>query len=370
MESSDRRAAIVTVQTLGTTVAVCFERDDAVVASFRRLWSRAVVDATGAHVPDPVVTIEVADGADEKVQHLLASEVTIAAIEARAHELWTVHAAGLADPGTGAVVALVAPSGTGKSTAAQHLGRRWAYLSDETVGVDTTGTVLAHPKPISRVVEGSFLKQQVSPDEIGLVAPSGELRLGAVVLLERDGRATPLVEEVPRAEAIARVGVETSYLARLPRPLHFINAALSHAAGVWRVSYGDLDGLEDVLEDLFERAASHAGSARYAPVVQPGEMPSWEQSEELPDGHVTAASAADVLDVEGERLLLVGERVVVLSPVAAAIHRHLLEGGPMSRAELLRRLGEEMPLPDEPGAALDHLLEQLAAEAVVMVRRG
>lgn len=354
-----------------------FKRDDAVVDSFRRLWSRSVVGATGAHVPDPQAVVDAIDGTDDEVQHVLAREITLAAIEVRSHDLWTMHAAGLADPTTGAVLALVAPSGTGKSTAAHHLGRRWAYLSDETVGVGPDGTVLAHAKPISRVVEDSDLKRQVGADEAGLLSAPGPFRLAGVVLLERDGRASALIEEVPRAEAIARVAVETSYLARLPEPLHYLDQALDSAAGVWRVTYGDLSGLEDVVDDLFARTIAKAGEnvappapARAADEPQPTADPSPLELTVLSDDEVRALPAIDVLDVDDERLVLLGERVVLLTPVAAAIHRHLDGGAPLTRAELLRRLGEEMPLPDEPDVALAQLLDQLAAESVVQLGTG
>ncbi len=350
---------------------MCFESDDAVVASFRRLWSRALVDATQAHVPEPDAQVTAIAGSDEEVQHALARDVTVAAIEARSHELWTVHAAGLADPSTGAVVALVAPSGTGKSTAAQHLGRRWAYLSDETVGIDAEGRVFAHPKPVSVVVEGTYLKRQVSPDEAGLVETSGDLHLGAVVLLERDGRDVPLVEELPRAHAVALVARETSYLARLPRPLHYLDRALSRAAGVWRVTYGDLDGLEQAVESLLSRSSESPRPSDEAPIEGSaggvsGPGVGDDDPVELDAEQVVAAPSLDVLDVEGERLILIGERVVLLSPVAAAIHRHLTAGGPMTRSELLASLARELDLPDQPDEALGRLLEQLAGEAVVV----
>jgi hypothetical protein len=65
---------------------------------------------------------------EELAEHL-TSRLTVAAILANAGDLTMLHACGLADPETGAVVALVAKSGTGKTTAASVLARTvWVCL--------------------------------------------------------------------------------------------------------------------------------------------------------------------------------------------------------------------------------------------------
>ena len=74
----------------------------------------------------------------------LSIDVTLAALAQRAGELLLLHAAGLAAPDGGGVVVLVGPSGRGKTTAARVLGRHFRYVSDESIGIDTDGTVLPY----------------------------------------------------------------------------------------------------------------------------------------------------------------------------------------------------------------------------------
>ena len=71
------------------------------------------------------------------------------------------------------MLALVGPSGTGKTTATRLLATRLGYVSDETVSIDPDGTVAPHPKPLSvvaRPTAGRGDKQQLSPDDLGLAA--------------------------------------------------------------------------------------------------------------------------------------------------------------------------------------------------------
>ncbi|MCX6399614.1 MAG: hypothetical protein NTX33_06775 [Propionibacteriales bacterium] len=249
----DRNGATVLVRALDTVVAVRFPPGSEAPEEFRRLWSRALVD--GFVEPNATVEVSLSDPS-ERVQHDLSSRITLAAIDVRSRDLWMLHAAGLADP-TGRAVALVAPSGTGKTTAAAHLGRTWAYLSDETVGVDARGLVAVHPKPLSLVVPGALVKQQVGPDQAGLVAPAPghPIRLVAIVLLKRDGTSPPRVESVGRTQALVQVAEQTSYLGRLPRPLHFLNDILDGLENLYSVAYGDVAELDPVIAGLLAGAA-------------------------------------------------------------------------------------------------------------------
>ena len=58
----------------------------------------------------------------------------------------SLHAAGLADR-DGRALALVAASGTGKTTAARTLGGTLGYLSDETVSSAADSTSFPTPSP-------------------------------------------------------------------------------------------------------------------------------------------------------------------------------------------------------------------------------
>src|SRR3954469_15529505 len=136
----------------------------------------------------------------------LTSAVTVALMTRRAGSLLMLHACGLAEPRTGATVALVAPSGTGKTTLARTLGTTWGYVSDETVALEEDGTVLPYPKPLSCLLTpDAEVKHQLAPDDCGLVPAAPDLHIAAVLLLERRGDAAriPEVDVVPTLHALA-----------------------------------------------------------------------------------------------------------------------------------------------------------------------
>lgn len=232
---------------LGVPIAVTF--DDAPLGTrdaFAHAWSRALSEPT-----DDAVVVAAPAAADVgAAMHQLAGTVTLAAIEAAAGSLWMLHAAGLADPATGGAVALVAPSGTGKSTAARTLGRALGYLSDETVGITPEGRLLPHAKPLSIIRAGSSLKDQVSPDDAGLVAAPDDASLRAVVLLARDGSSTPWLEPLRTAAALPVLAEQTSYLTRLPKPLSFVAEILAGTSGVQRLHYRDIGDAVDLVREL------------------------------------------------------------------------------------------------------------------------
>lgn len=233
--------APIHVTALGVRVAVTFDdAPDGAREAFAHGWSRAVTADGAATAAEDAVVVAAPGGIDvASALHQLSTTVTLAAIEAAAGRLWMLHAAGLSDPTSGAAVALVAPSGTGKSTAARTLGRHLGYLSDETVGVTPEGVVLPHAKPVS-IVQPHAVKQQISPDDAGLRATPADAALQAVVLLDRDGSATPWLEPVRTAAALPVLAEQTSYLTRLPQPLSLMADVLARTAGVQRLHYRDI----------------------------------------------------------------------------------------------------------------------------------
>ena len=116
----------------------------------------------------------------------LTTQVTMAALKATAGLRINLHAGGVADE-RHRVLAVVAPSGTGKTTATLALAKRLGYVSDETVSIDPDGTVAPHPKPLSVVLDPQRLrdKQQLSPDDLGLMPTPDEGRLARLVVLQR-----------------------------------------------------------------------------------------------------------------------------------------------------------------------------------------
>ena len=228
--------------------------------AIREAWHDALSTEPRAAAVSITATLASADGADDadvrgtdaaEVLHHLSPIVTQRAIEARVGDLLMLHAAALADPTTGATAILVAPSGTGKTTASRRLGKTFAYLSDETAGLERDGRVVPYRKPLS-IIEGGWVKTQLAPSALGLLDTDLECRLAAVLLLERspDHGDEPTVTPLHTIDAIAAVTTEASYLARTEKPLHRIAEMLHLAGGAHRVTYREAETLEPVLHDL------------------------------------------------------------------------------------------------------------------------
>lgn len=194
---------------------------------------------------------DVSGGDIPEALHRLSPAVTQQAIGARAGDLVMLHAAALADVDTGATAVLVAPSGTGKTTAATILGRHFAYLTDETAGIDRDGTVVPYPKPLS-IIRSGHLKDQVAPSELGLLAVGRTCHVGAVLVLARDQGHTgaPMVSRLPTVDALAALAPEASFLGRLDLPLQRLAEVLDRAGGAHRVTYADAHTLEPTLRSL------------------------------------------------------------------------------------------------------------------------
>ncbi|WP_448809168.1 hypothetical protein [Agromyces bauzanensis] len=187
----------------------------------------------------------------------LSADVTGAAIEAVRGGLLMLHAAALADPATGRVLAFVGPSGMGKTTVSQRLGRRLAYLSDETTGITDDLAVEPYPKPLSlRLLADGRPKRQVTPASLGLM-PAAERshRLHRVVVLDRrdDAPRHPRIEPLSVTQALAAVTSEVSHLRSLDRPLQRLAAVCAAGGGAVRVSYRDADDLAGVLDEILSR---------------------------------------------------------------------------------------------------------------------
>ena len=242
------------VRCLGVDVAIK-SADPAVAVEVRRAWRDAEVQTVG----DDSIVVTLGEATDCDVRatdvaqalHQLSPIVTQRVIEARVGALMMWHAAALADPATGATAVLIAPSGTGKTTASRTLGKYFVYLSDETAGIELDGTIAPYRKPLS-IIEGSPIKTQVAPSELGLNVDDVTGRLAAVVLLERSpGHPDqPTVTPLDTIDALAAITPEASYLARTERPLHRMADLLHMSGGAFRVSYREAASLKDVLADL------------------------------------------------------------------------------------------------------------------------
>ncbi len=236
----------------------------------RRLWERARVDETGptsapGDAPAFVVrrttegVVEV-DGVphlllDADVPYAVSRAVTMASIHRRSGECLMLHAAGVATD-DGGTVALVAGSGTGKTTASRVLGQALGYVTDETVCVEHDLRVRAYPKPLSVVVDPQAPrgKRESSPDELGLVRAPSTLTLSCTVLLQRSPDVTtPVLEPISLVDAMTEVLPQTSALPSLDRPLDRLAVALTTGRGPWRLTYRDIADCVDLVADLAHR---------------------------------------------------------------------------------------------------------------------
>jgi hypothetical protein len=195
--------------------------------------------------------VEVLDSDVESALHHLSPAVTTAAIDARAGQLAMLHAAALADPVTGRTAVLVAASGTGKTTASVTLGKRFAYLTDETSAITPDGVVLPYRKPLS-IIDGGHLKKQVAPSDLGLLTTDRECRLAALLVIERDPQyeGDPVVEPLETVDAIAAIAPQSSYLPSMDKPLHRLAELIHLVGGAKRVRYAESSDLEPVLTRL------------------------------------------------------------------------------------------------------------------------
>ena len=194
----------------------------------------------------------VADVSLDLLLDALSPRVTDRVMRGRAGELVMLHACGLADPATGSTIALVAPSGTGKSTIARALGTEFGYVSDETVAVGVHGEVLPHPKPLSlRDHPDSSFKRQVPASRLGLVPADGPLSLSRVLLVTREPhRAEVDVQPMDTVPALAHLVPHTSLLGTLERPLHRLADLLGATGGLHLVRYGEAETLRPLVREL------------------------------------------------------------------------------------------------------------------------
>lgn len=183
----------------------------------------------------------------------VSTRVTLAVIAALSGGPLLFHAAAVADS-QGRVIGLIAPSGTGKTTASCQLGGDYGYVSDETLIVDPDLTVHPYPKPLSLIRSEGEPKYQASPDELGLGVPPRSLRLHRVALLVREpDAAAPRLQFTDLLDGLARMIPETSALARTHLPLQRISAVLALTGAVAELVYRDASELPQLLKQLSDR---------------------------------------------------------------------------------------------------------------------
>lgn len=213
-----------------------------------RAWSRCLGGETGSRTAEPLEVLQPAGASEAELTlalQLLSQEVTRRLITAQIGRLLMLHAGAVSHPVTGDSLVFVAPGGTGKTTLARALGRHYGYLTDETVGIDSTGRIHPYPKPLSLRVPGGGHKREASPDDLGLARAHPNPRVRRVIVLNRPvgHTAGPIVEELSTMDAVEAILPETSSIHRLPRPLRTLADLTEQYGPVLRCSYAEADDL-------------------------------------------------------------------------------------------------------------------------------
>jgi hypothetical protein len=236
----------------------------------------------------------------------LSRDVTRVLVERRAGTHVLLHAAGLASPSDGRCVALLGPSGAGKTTFARVHGDD-GYLTDELVLVDSAGMVAPYPKPFS-VVTLDRVKDEQAPASAVRTARG----LGALVVLDRVGEPTvPTATRLDLAESLAAIVPHTSRLSSLRDPLTCLARLIEMCGGAVRLRYseaGDVD-LESLLVLCEERDVSFTAVGHVA--RQPRGL----------EGALVRSPSADVLETGEDLLVFVHDQLLRLSPGAASVWR-------------------------------------------------
>lgn len=250
----------------------------------------------------------------EELAENLTSRLTVAAILANAGQLTMLHACGVADRVTGAVIALVAKSGTGKTTAVSVLAGAYGYVTDETVAIRPDGSVVPYPKPLS-VKQGYLVpKVQVGPDELKLQSAHTKPFIQSIVLLDRVEATNPVLPtltKVPLADALLALIPDSSSQGELDQPLQSLCRLIDSVGGVWRVTYSEAVDLPAALQLLFQE--------------QLRTNPEWEapaletESGPISAGFIRRTVPKDAVAIGDDLLVMLDDEVVRLSGIGPAI---------------------------------------------------
>ena len=281
-----------------------------------REWARCLVPCAP---DDRVESLAVRpESSDQVTGYALASRLTRAGIRDLRGRYVLFHGCGLADD-QGRVLALVARSGQGKTTAASTLGRTgFGYVTDETVAVAPDGRVLPYPKPLSVVDPDAPTapKIQHGPDDLGLGVADGTLELGRLVVLDRDpAHEEPRVERLALVDGLLELIPQTSSLYRMPRPLRVIANLASRVGGVHRLSYREIEDAAPLLHDLIR--SDVADTDVWEPAE--GEPDPDDMLWALRDGHYRRRPHLDAIRVGAEALIMIGDVPMRLSGLGLAI---------------------------------------------------
>jgi hypothetical protein len=342
------------VRVMGVTVEIAVP-DTETRTRLAHQWSRAVVedltDEPDGHVEAPAGSPAHRDATD----YALTTRVTMAALRATRGHRVNLHAGGLTDS-AGRVIALVGPSGTGKTTATRLLAHRLGYLSDETVSVDPDGRVHAHAKPLSVVPDGAAprSKRQLSPDDLDLLPARQDPRLARLLVLRRGVPNPRGLVPLDTVDGVLELVEQSSSLADLPDPLTTLVRLVEATGGVWALEYDEIDKhLDEVVELL---AADLPGIEEAAPVRHPG----CESPSPATDDRLARTPWKDAVEIGDDVVVLLESRAVHLHHLVATLWLALTR--PRTVEELVRaaqeRHGEHSDAAELVRRATEVLLEE------------
>lgn len=309
----------------------------------------------------------------EDLAEAVTSELTVAAILERAGELTMLHACGVADA-DGSVLALVAKSGTGKTTASSQLARTYGYITDETVAIRVDGSIVPYPKPLSvKQATPGAAKLQVGPDELGLKVAPETSRIRAIALLDRvsggDYRP-PVIEPVSLVDAVLALIPDTSSQAAVVQPLQSLCRLIDSVGGVFRVSYSEAIDLKDSLAPLFFSGPVERSEAaeEWSPALtQSGTDPADQagaSTESIPAGWLHRTEAVDAVDIGEDLLVLTQTELTRLSGIGPIIWQTAQR--PVSMQTIVDRIEALHGLPDGYEALLDEAVDGLVDQGLLL----
>lgn len=357
----------VHIRALGVPVRIETSGDDtaAIETAISDAWSACLSQPADDAIPYRVhfstdATVEAPAGARiyrdrAALLDALSTGITQLVIDARSADLLMLHAAGLSDE-HGRTIACVAASGTGKTTLARSSAGRFRYVTDETVGIDRDGGVVAYHKPLSVKGANPGPKTQQAPTSLGLVLSTEDpfpLRLSKIVLLDRI-EDCPGMEILPvdELDAMTALVPQISYLSRLDRPLQRLAGIISWTGGVVRARYAEATDLAPGLHALLaEPGQTSRPTAALTDDEETTEtLASWTMQSAQPVGERSSLRyrARPVTDwlVRGAECLVLCEQTVFRLSVIGAAMLAMTAHEPLTLDELTHRLVDLYGDPD------------------------
>ncbi len=243
---------------------------------------------------------------------IIVSHVTLEAIHARVGQNIMLHAAGLSDS-RGRAIALVAASGTGKTTACRRLGKSLNYLTDETVFLDGM-TVRPYPKPLSVIEEEDAPKVQHSPDTMGLGPTPKSATLVALAVLNRvpEGTLDPsddyVISPLTSPEMLHAIVPQSSGVPRLERPFEQLLTLYKEVGGAVKITYSDSERILPAVRELLNDFPQKSTTPRveYLDVLTP------EEAESTPPADAEDPSAVRYLQAPAKDAACIDDRLMVI----------------------------------------------------------